>query len=72
MDSKKSKLFLILGGIFIANALLAELIGGKIFSVEKNARFTASRHLHIWQSLTFQLNCRCAVVASRLHPYRHH
>jgi uncharacterized integral membrane protein (TIGR00697 family) len=35
MDSKKSKLFLILGGIFIANALLAELIGGKIFSVEK-------------------------------------
>ncbi len=36
MESKKSKLFIILGGIFIANALLAELIGGKIFSLEKS------------------------------------
>ena len=33
--SKKSKLFLILGGIFITNAVVAELIGVKIFSLEK-------------------------------------
>lgn len=40
MESKKSRLFIILGGIFIANALLAELIGGKIFSLEKSLGFT--------------------------------
>jgi len=32
--SKRNKLFLILGGFFITNALLAELIGGKVFSLE--------------------------------------
>ena len=36
MDSKKSKLFLILGGIFLANALLAEFIGGKNFFGRKS------------------------------------
>lgn len=39
MESKKGKLFIILGGIFIANALLAEFIGGKIFSLEKSLGF---------------------------------
>lgn len=39
MESKKSRLFIILGGIFIANAMLAELIGGKIFSLEKSLGF---------------------------------
>ena len=32
---KKTNLFLVLAGIFITNALLAELIGVKIFSLEK-------------------------------------
>lgn len=32
---KKQQLYLVLSGIFIANALLAEIIGVKIFSVEK-------------------------------------
>lgn len=32
---KEVQLFLILGGFFICNALIAELIGGKLFSVEK-------------------------------------
>lgn len=36
MESKRNKLFMILGGIFLANALLAELIGAKIFSLEKS------------------------------------
>ena len=35
LSSKKTNLFIILSGIFITNALIAELIGGKIFSVEK-------------------------------------
>lgn len=34
IESKKSRLFLILGGIFITNAVVAELIGVKIFSLE--------------------------------------
>ncbi len=33
--SKENKLLLVLGGFFISNAILAELIGGKLFSVEK-------------------------------------
>lgn len=35
MTDKKSKLFYILGAFFVANALLAEFIGVKIFSLEK-------------------------------------
>ena len=34
VQNKKSRLFLILGGIFITNAVVAELIGVKIFSLE--------------------------------------
>lgn len=33
--SKSTRLFIILGGFFIANALIAEIIGVKIFSLEK-------------------------------------
>jgi queuosine precursor transporter len=39
MLKKETKLFIILGGFFIANALLAEFIGGKIFSVERTFGF---------------------------------
>ena len=35
LKSKKTSLFIVLAGIFITNALIAELIGGKIFSFEK-------------------------------------
>jgi uncharacterized integral membrane protein (TIGR00697 family) len=35
LDLKKNRLFIILCGIFITNALLAEMIGVKIFSLEK-------------------------------------
>ncbi|MDB5269956.1 MAG: hypothetical protein JWP58_2996, partial [Hymenobacter sp.] len=33
--SKKQQLYLVLSGIFLVNALLAEIIGVKIFSVDK-------------------------------------
>ncbi|HEU5293119.1 MAG TPA: queuosine precursor transporter [Cyclobacteriaceae bacterium] len=36
IDLKKNRLFIILCGIFITNALLAEMIGVKIFSLEKS------------------------------------
>ena len=34
LQQKRNKLFIILAGIFITNALLAEMIGVKIFSAE--------------------------------------
>ncbi len=37
--SKPTRLFLILGGFFISNALIAEIIGVKIFSLEKTLGF---------------------------------
>lgn len=55
MESKKSRLFIILGGIFIANALLAEFIGGKIFSLEKSLGFNPL-HINIWgNDLSFNM-----------------
>ena len=35
IKDKSTRLFIILGGFFIANALIAEIIGVKIFSLEK-------------------------------------
>jgi hypothetical protein len=35
LSNKKFRLFVVLSGIFIANALIAEVIGAKIFSLEK-------------------------------------
>ena len=35
IKNKPTRLFIILAGIFIANALIAEIIGVKIFSLEK-------------------------------------
>jgi len=37
---KKHRLFLILGGFFITNTLVAEFIGIKIFSLEKTLGLT--------------------------------
>jgi uncharacterized integral membrane protein (TIGR00697 family) len=41
--NKKNTLFIILGGIFITNALLAELIGVKIFSIEKTLQLAPAQ-----------------------------
>ncbi|NND30957.1 MAG: queuosine precursor transporter [Saprospiraceae bacterium] len=40
LKNKQTRLFLILGGFFIANALVAEFIGVKIFSLEKSLGFS--------------------------------
>lgn len=40
MKDKSTRLFYILGSFFIANALLAEFIGVKIFSLEKTLNFS--------------------------------
>jgi len=39
LKNRGTKLFIILGGFFIANALIAEIIGVKIFSMEKTMGF---------------------------------
>ncbi|MGB8191016.1 MAG: queuosine precursor transporter [Chitinophagaceae bacterium] len=36
IKDKSTRLFIILGGFFIANALIAEIIGAKLFSLEKS------------------------------------
>jgi len=38
-SSKKTNLFIILGSIFLTNAILAEIIGVKIFSAERTFGF---------------------------------
>ena len=40
MNKKENRLFLLLSGFFVANVIVAEIIGGKIFSVEKTFGFT--------------------------------
>ena len=40
VEHKPTRLFIILGGFFIANALIAEIIGVKIFSLEKTLGVT--------------------------------
>ena len=39
LNDKKTRLFIVLAGIFITNAIIAEMIGGKIFSFEKTIGF---------------------------------
>src|SRR6476620_7335607 len=46
LEQKRHRLFLILSGIFITNALLAEIIGVKIFSAEGTVGL-APAHLNI-------------------------
>jgi uncharacterized integral membrane protein (TIGR00697 family) len=53
--SKRNKLFIILCGFFITNALIAEMIGIKIFSLEDTLHLVKNP-IHIFnQSLTFNL-----------------
>jgi uncharacterized integral membrane protein (TIGR00697 family) len=52
---KPTRLFIILGGFFIANALIAEIIGVKIFSLEKTLGFEPLK-LHLFgNDLSFNL-----------------
>ncbi len=46
LDQKKNRLFIILAGIFLTNAIMAEMIGVKIFSGENTLGFQPA-HLNI-------------------------
>lgn len=55
IKDKSTRLFIILGGFFIANALVAEIIGVKIFSLEKTLGFEPLNIHLLGNSLSFNL-----------------
>jgi len=58
LKDKPTKLFVIFTAFFVANALIAECIGGKIFSLEKLFGLTPSSFTLFGQkSLSFNLTC---------------
>lgn len=61
LSSKKNSLFIVLSGIFITNALIAELIGGKIFSVEKTLGFDPL-DISLFGDFLLQFNLTAGVV----------
>ncbi|HEY9117132.1 MAG TPA: queuosine precursor transporter [Roseivirga sp.] len=61
LNDKKSSLFIILSGIFITNALIAELIGGKIFSAEMTLGFEPL-DIPLFGDFLLQFNLTAGVV----------
>ncbi|MDP1844890.1 MAG: queuosine precursor transporter [Sediminibacterium sp.] len=58
LKDKSTKLFLGITAFFVANALIAECIGGKIFSLEKLLGFAPANFTIFGQSgLSFNLTC---------------
>ena len=58
LKDKPTKLFLSFAAFFVANALIAECIGGKIFSLEKLLGITPANFSLLGQSgLSFNLTC---------------
>ncbi|MBY0479735.1 MAG: queuosine precursor transporter [Chitinophagaceae bacterium] len=58
LKDKPTKLFISIAAFFVANALIAECIGGKIFSLEKLFGMTPSNFSLFGQSgLSFNLTC---------------
>lgn len=55
LRDRGTKLFLVLAGFFIANALIAEIIGVKIFSLEKTLGFAPLQLQVLGNSLSFNL-----------------
>ena len=61
LKNKKTSLFIILSGIFITNALIAELVGGKIFSFEKTLGFEPL-NISLLGDFTLQFNLTAGVL----------
>jgi uncharacterized PurR-regulated membrane protein YhhQ (DUF165 family) len=55
MTSKKQKLYIILCGIFLTNAITAEIIGTKIFSLDQTLGFDGSNISFLGFDLSFAL-----------------
>ncbi len=61
LKNKKTSLFIILSGIFITNALIAELVGGKIFSLERTMGFEPLQ-ISLLGDFTLQFNLTAGVL----------
>jgi hypothetical protein len=59
-EQKRNRLFVILAGIFITNALIAEMVGVKIFSAESTVGLDPA-HLNIF-GFTMDFNLTTGVV----------
>ena len=55
INDKSTRLFIILAGFFIANALIAEIIGVKIFSLEKSLGISPANIMLFGNSFSFNL-----------------
>jgi hypothetical protein len=55
IKDKGSRLFIILSGFFVANALIAELMGAKLFSLEKTFGFNPLNLSFFGESFSFNL-----------------
>lgn len=58
---KRNTLFILLAGIFITNAILAELIGVKLFSLEKTVGIEALS-IHLFDTTPLGLNFTAGVI----------
>ena len=54
VENKATRLFIILSGFFIANALIAEFIGVKIFQMETTLGFNPYEYTLLGQKVSFQ------------------
>lgn len=60
INNRPTRLFIILSGVFLTNALIAEFIGVKIFSLEETLGFDPVQ-LHFFGS-TYSFNLTCGVL----------
>ncbi len=54
VENKATRLFIVLGGFFIANALIAEFIGVKIFQMETTFGFAPFEYRLLGETVSFQ------------------
>lgn len=60
-EKRKTALFIFLCGIFLTNAILAEIVGTKIFSLEATLNW-APAQLHVWSNFILDFNLTAGVV----------
>src|SRR6476659_1976131 len=61
LKDRPTKLFVVFSAFFVANALIAECIGGKIFSLEKIFGFTPY-HFTMFEQKDLAFNLTCGVL----------
>ena len=61
LKSKRANLFIILSGIFLTNALIAEIIGVKIFSLESTLGFNPAQ-IPLFSNAVLDFNLTAGVV----------